>query len=148
MNNVVFSHKSDDWKTPSNIYNWFMNNGFIDCFRFRSDYDELSNDYFYQKLFINPPFSKMKVVCQWVNRQIYNGNFIVMLIPSRTDTSYFHSLLRNRPFIFLIEGRLRYNDSNVAPFPSCFLVINPVRSLGFYSYGNFDDFIYNLNSCY
>lgn len=41
--NVMFSKNTDDWKTPSDLYKCFMDNGWIDTFPFQSTYDELNN---------------------------------------------------------------------------------------------------------
>ena len=52
---------------------------------------------------------------------------VVMLIPARTDTSYFHDyILRNAEIRFL-RGRLHFTDENGedrgrAPFPSMVVV--------------------------
>ena len=48
---------------------------------------------------------------------------VVMLIPARTDTSYFHDYIYNKAEIRFIRGRLHYNDSKQgAPFPSMVVV--------------------------
>ena len=121
MNNKLdgcYSHKTDDWKTPSNLYNYFVENGYIDCFKYRSKENELLNHYSNEKLFINPPYSKMAEILKWLIEQIQN-NKVVLLIPARTDTKYFHELLLFNPKIYFIKGRLHFNDSKrVAPFPS------------------------------
>ena len=54
-----FSSASDDWRTPSKIFAEFMRAGFVDCFKFQSKEDELQNNYFNKKLFVNPPYSKL-----------------------------------------------------------------------------------------
>lgn len=41
----VFSHASDNWRTPSTIYDAFMNKGFVDCFPFMSTEDEFKKSY-------------------------------------------------------------------------------------------------------
>lgn len=115
---------SDDWKTPSAIYQEFMNHGWIDCFKYQSDKNELFNNYYDKKLFINPPFSKMKEISSWIICQITNNNRVALLIPARTDTNYFHELLKFRPFIIFIKGRLKYNDTGTAPFPTLLLVFD------------------------
>lgn len=141
MDQVLFSSKSDDWKTPSIIYNEFMNNDFIDCFQFQSKENEFLNNYYHKKLYINPPFSKLKYVADWVIKQIPYNKVIVLLIPSRTDTRYFHKLLRYNPDIIFIFGRLHFNDLNCAPFPSLFMVFYPGKSTRFYDNATIDEFL-------
>jgi len=46
-----------------------------------------------------------------------------MLIPARTDTTYFHDYIYNKSEIRFIRGRLKFGDSkNSAPFPSMVVV--------------------------
>ena len=40
-----------------------------------------------------------------------NGTTIVMLIPSRTDTRYFHEYIYNKAEIEFIKGRLHFSNS-------------------------------------
>lgn len=119
-------HNTDDWKTPSNIYKAFIDKGFVDCFPYQSNVNQLATNYFYSKLFINPPYSKMNEVYKWILDQIHQNNKVALLIPARTDTQYFFNLVagENCDIVF-IRGRLKFNDSNkVAPFPSILLLFN------------------------
>ena len=46
-----------------------------------------------------------------------------MLLPSRTDTRYFHEYIQHRAEIRFIKGRLKFSDSkNGAPFPSMLVI--------------------------
>ncbi len=48
-----------------------------------------------------------------------NGAIVVLLIPARTDTRYFHDYIYKKCEIRFIKGRLKFGDSkNSAPFPS------------------------------
>lgn len=49
---------------------------------------------------------------------------VVMLIPARTDTSYFHDYIyKKAKEIRFIRGRLKFGDSkNAAPFPSMVVI--------------------------
>lgn len=87
-----YSHKTDDWRTPLDIYNAFMQNGYIDCFPFQSDYDEFQKDYYECILFINPPYLKLDRVIDFVLNMAKHDNLIALLIPVRTDTKYFKRL--------------------------------------------------------
>jgi len=129
--NACLSHKTDDWKTPTDIYEAFMKNNFVDCFKYQSNENELENDYENQKLFINPPFSKLNIITDWLIRQL-NRNQIALLIPARTDTKYFQKLIKYNPIIYFIEGRLHYNDSKSAPFPTILLIFDKYRVFPLY----------------
>lgn len=119
-----FSHKTDDWRTPSDIYSKFMNDGFIDPCPFQAEFDGLKVDYFKKKLFINPPYSNLRTWCDYAIKQHRNGCYVVLLIPARTDTIAFHNLLENGARVEFIKGRLHFNDSKCgAPFPSIFVIL-------------------------
>ena len=46
-----------------------------------------------------------------------------MLIPSRTDTKWFHDFIYNKAEIRFLKGRLKFGDSkNSAPFPSMVVI--------------------------
>ena len=49
---------------------------------------------------------------------------VVMLIPARTDTRYFHEFIYHRADeIRFVKGRLKFNDGKTgAPFPSMVVV--------------------------
>ena len=56
-----------------------------------------------------------------------NGQVVVMLLPSRTDTSYFHDYIYGHAEIRFVRGRLRFTDENgnkkdAAPFPSMIVI--------------------------
>lgn len=55
------------------------------------------------------------------------GIVVVMLIPSRTDTSYFHEYIYGKAEIRFIRGRLKFTDEDgtagdPAPFPSMVVI--------------------------
>lgn len=123
--NVMYSRNTDNWKTPTKIYKYFTEKlNCIDCFKYESKENQFRINYHNQKLFVNPPFSKMKEVVNWLIAQYHNRNTIYLLIPARTDTKYFHELLYLKPIIQFIKGRLHYNDSKSAPFPTILMILD------------------------
>ena len=119
----MFSKKSDDWSTPRDIYEKFINDGYIDPCPLHSEEDNLNIDFGNVKLFINPPYSDIK---NWVEFAIRHHkkykNEIVFLVPSRTDTKWFHRLLDYGVELEFIKGRLKFGGSdNPAPFPSVYI---------------------------
>lgn len=78
-----------------------------------------------ESVFCNPPYGRE--LPRWV-RKAYeesqkDNTLVVMLIPARTDTKYFHDYILNRSEIRYIEGRLKFGDSkNSAPFPSMIVI--------------------------
>lgn len=59
-----FLHNSDHWRTPTDIYNFFMKEGYIDPCPFHADFNGLERFYNNQKIFINPPYSQINL---WVD---------------------------------------------------------------------------------
>lgn len=63
------------------------------------------------------------------------GGFpIVLLIPARTDTSYFHDYIYGKAEVRFLRGRLCFEDEygvggDSAPFPSMIVVYNPEKHL-------------------
>lgn len=73
-----------------------------------------------ERVFCNPPYSEID---KWVKKaweETRNRNtIVVLLIPARTDTKYFHDYILHRSELRFIKGRLRFNGMTVnAPFPS------------------------------
>ncbi len=57
-----------------------------------------------------------------------------MLIPARTDTTYFHDYIYGKAEIRFIRGRLRFTDEEgkaypPAPFPSMVVIYNGKREV-------------------
>ena len=132
---VLFSRKSDEWSTPQNIfdklnakYNFTLdpasdgvNNK---CAKhYTPQTNGLAQSWSGENVFINPPYSK---TYDWVAKafhEVANGNTtVVMLLPARTDTRWFHEFCLDPILvksITFIKGRLKFgNQKNPAPFPS------------------------------
>lgn len=43
--NAVFLSNTDDWRTPREIYDYYMNNGYIDPCPFQCETDNLQKDW-------------------------------------------------------------------------------------------------------
>ena len=111
------SHKTDDWKTPTSLYKKFMDLNYYDPCPFQSKDNNLLIDW-KDKNFVNPPYSKLKI---WVNKcieQHKKQKEVIMLIPARTDTIAFKMLYDYGAHFVFITGRLQFNDTDTAPFPS------------------------------
>lgn len=79
-----------------------------------------------ETVFCNPPYGRE--IGAWVEKA-YNeakkpGTLVVMLIPARTDTKYFHDYIYRQHEIRFVRGRLKFGGSNnSAPFPSMVVVM-------------------------
>ena len=119
---------SDDYATPKDIYNYYVIDleYFDPCPLYDDTFD--LNDYVMSKVFLNPPYSN---ISEWIDWAIWNhknfGLHTVILIPSRTDTKYFHKLLNYGVDLEFIKGRLKFNGMKTgAPFPSVLVHIKGV----------------------
>lgn len=95
---------------------------------FTKDDDGLKQDWIGQNIYLNPPYGRIiskfidKAICEWT---LGNCKRIVMLLPSRTDTKWFHKLYEHPDVeIRFFKGRLRFNDANPAPMPSMLAILD------------------------
>lgn len=54
---------------------------------------------------------------------------IVMLIPARTDTKYFHDHIVNYAEVRFIKGRLKFSQKGSAPFPSMIVIFGKAPNI-------------------
>jgi len=126
FNKVMFKSANDNWKTPKDVYdklNQEFNFNFDPCpLNENPEFDGLAIGWG-SSTFVNPPYSKIKDWCKKAFEEWKKGKTIVMLIPSRTDTRYWHEYIMKATEIRFIKGRLKFGDSkNSAPFPSAVIV--------------------------
>lgn len=86
-------------------------------------------------VFCNPPYGRE--IGKWIKKAYQEArgggrNPIVLLIPARTDTSYFHDYIYGKAEIRFIRGRLRFTDESgnaAAParFPSMVVIYNGAK---------------------
>lgn len=127
---ACLSHESDEWATPSLLYEAFKRNGYIDPCPLGCQIDALQTTYENKHLFVNPPFSKLNDFALWIIEQAKRGCDIYLLMPTRTDTRYFKALFDyGIDEIIFMHKRLRYNDYKTAPFNSFVLHINRKKTM-------------------
>ena len=78
----------------------------------------------------NPPYGR--AIGQWVRKafvEAANGSTVVMLLPARTDTKWFHEYIYGRAEIRFVRGRIKFGGSkNAAPFPSMIVIFSMKKS--------------------
>ncbi|WAX17931.1 hypothetical protein PM708P4_00024 [Parabacteroides phage PM708P4] len=135
---LMFSSKTDLWYTPIDFYEG-LNSEFnftldpcsthenAKCAKhFTEDDNGLSQNWGGEVVFCNPPYGR--VLKDWVKKASDEAKkpntTVVMLIPARTDTTYFHDYIYNKAKeVRFIRGRLKFGGSkNAAPFPSMVVV--------------------------
>lgn len=134
---VMFSSKTDLWYTPQGFYdelNKEFNFTLDPCANhenhktdkyFTKEDDGLKQDWSDNVVFCNPPYGR--VLKDWIKKASdeakKDNTTVVMLIPARTDTKYFHEYIYHKAEIRFIKGRLKFGGSkNAAPFPSMVVV--------------------------
>lgn len=134
-NNVMFSSKTDVWATPQRFFDELDRefNFELDvcatpenakCRRFYTkEQDGLAQPWM-GRVWCNPPYGRE--IGKWVQKAFETaarGGLVVMLLPARTDTRWFHDYIYGKAEVRFIRGRLKFGDSkNSAPFPSMVVI--------------------------
>jgi site-specific DNA-methyltransferase (adenine-specific) len=149
---LVFSHQSDEYITPKWLFDKLN-----ECYHFTLDPcaniinhqcdkyytmedDGLSKSWVNENVFINPPYSNIKAWIKKAHDESYisRKNYYVLLVPSRTDTRWFHDYVLDCAIeVNFIRGRLKFDNPmfpswradgshkvSPAPFPSMVIVYN------------------------
>lgn len=134
---VMFSSKNEMWETPQNFFDELNAE-----FHFTIDVCATSENAKCEKyytpehdglkqpwngiIWCNPPYGRQ--IERWVKRGFLSsaeGNTVVMLLPARTDTKWFHKYIytNKNAEIRFVKGRLKFSgNKNSAPFPSMIVV--------------------------
>src|ERR1041384_303532 len=149
--NVHYSSKSNEWETPIDLFNRLNDEFHFNLDAAATHDNHLCDNYFtiendalkqdwtqYKSIFVNPPYSRLigKFVEKAYNESKKNC-IIVMLIPARTCTKFFHNYIMKSKEIRFIKGRCKFvnrsfprwrADGNFkvtpAPFPSMIVVFD------------------------
>jgi hypothetical protein len=125
--NVHFMSIKMDWQTPDAVYQKLHA-------EFNFDFDPCPPNPQFNGLaiewgasnFVNPPYGRE--LPKWIEKgfkEHQKGKTVVFLIPSRTDTKWWHRYCMKASEIRFIEGRLKFKGAlNSAPFPSAVVVFN------------------------
>jgi site-specific DNA-methyltransferase (adenine-specific) len=86
--------------------------------------DGLAQPWYGLTCWCNPPYGRE--ISKWVKKAAESGATVVMLLPARTDTRWFHDYVYRKAEIRFIRGRLKFGGArNAAPFPSMIVVFRP-----------------------
>ena len=139
----LFTSTRPDWETPADVFT-ALNREFgpfsldpcatpktAKCARFYQGIEGLMLPWF-GRVFVNPPYGRD--IGKWIQRcwgvvQEGDAEIVVALIPSRTDTHWWHEWVMRANEIRFLRGRLKFSHpdykdapSHSAPFPSCVVV--------------------------
>ena len=143
MNEALLSSKKLDWCTPADFFaeldrefHFNLDPAATDksakCAKYFTPADDgLKMDWGGSCVFCNPPYGRQ--IGDWVRKGYEEsqkpGTVVVMLIPARTDTAYFHDYILHGKAdeIRFLRGRLKFTDEDgnakdAAPFPSAVIV--------------------------
>lgn len=136
----LMTSKVQDWRTPKDFFG-ILN----ERFKFTRDFaatkrnallpkywtekdDALAQDWSKERGYLNPPYKGLKA---WTEKALEtdwkSGKGVVMLVPSRTDTLWFHAVAEHAAVV-LIKRRLKFAvpgqpKAGSAPFPSCLIIL-------------------------
>lgn len=143
VSEVLFSSKTDEWATPQDFFdklNTEFNFTLDPCADdnnhkckkyFTKKEDGLLQDWGGETVFCNPPYGRE--IYKWVEKCYNEGRkestVVVLLIPARTDTKYFHDFIIHRTEIRFVKSRLKFGSGkNSAPFPSMVVVFRGAKA--------------------
>ena len=129
---LMFSSKTDLWETPQDLFDKYDA-----IYRFETDVCALPENAKCKRFFTpemdglkqewtgvcwcNPPYGRQ--IGKWVEKAFKSSATVVMLLPARTDTKWFHDWVLPYGKIEFLRGRLKFGGcDNSAPFPSMIVV--------------------------
>lgn len=141
INKGLFTSNTDLWATPQKFFDELNiefnfnldvcaddSNHKVDKY-FTKETDGLKQDWHPYICWMNPPYGRE--IKHWVKKayeESLKGAVVVCLLPSRTDTSWWHDYVMKSDDIRFIRGRLKFGNSiNSAPFPSAVVIFNATR---------------------
>jgi phage N-6-adenine-methyltransferase len=136
ISKVLYSSASQEYRTPKHLYDKLNEEFHFKLNSATTEDNPLGTKYYYtindnalsqpwdkDATYCNPPYG-IKAV-EWIKKawddsRKYNVT-IVMLLPSRTGTRWFHEYIYNKPNVEIrfLKGRMRFEGTkNGAPFDS------------------------------
>jgi phage N-6-adenine-methyltransferase len=136
---TLFSSNDMTWETPQHFFSKLdAEFGFnldpcaspstAKCNKYYTEEDDgLAQDWGGHTVFCNPPYGRS--IKKWIQKAYYESlkpnTKVVLLIPSRTDTIYWHDYVMRAKEIRFVRGRLKFGTSkNSAPFPSAVVIFD------------------------
>ena len=134
MNNkLMFSSATDERSTPQHFFDKLNEEFSFTLDPCANDTNHKCKKYFTKTengllqnwddeiVFCNPPYGRE--IGKWVKKAAESKATVVMLLPARTDTKWFHDYIYEKAEIRFIKGRLKFGEAqNSAPFPSMVVI--------------------------
>lgn len=131
-----FSSKTDLWETPQSFFDELDKEFHFDldacalsnnakCKKYITpEQDGLSVPWNGQTIWCNPPYGRS--IGKWVKKAYetsLQNKTVVMLLPARTDTQWFHDYIYFNSEVRFVKGGLKFGHSlSNAPFPSMIVI--------------------------
>lgn len=152
-NKALFSKGYQEYVTPKWLFKQLDDEFHLELDPCTTKDNPLNTTYFFTKeengltknwsdyhanVYVNPPYHSRNII-NWIKKADYEsslGPTVVMLLPARTDTRWFHEYLYKRPRVEIrfLRGRLKFDGyektqaRNTAPFPSMLTIFYPPDS--------------------
>lgn len=129
---ALLTSNTDEWETPQDLFDELNKEFYFTldvcaneqnhkCARYYDKNDDGLKQQWSGVVWCNPPYGRD--VGKWVEKCANYDGVAVMLLPSRTDTKWFHEYIYKKAELRFIKGRLRFGRAkNPAPFPSMVVV--------------------------
>ena len=129
--------QSDEWATPRDRFEeWNAEFGpfTLDaaatadnalCRRFYTAEDDALTKPWRGRVWCNPPYSRVGEFVAKASEEVEAGraDIVGLLVPSRTDTRWWHDYVEGKAEVRFLRGRLKFSGSNnSAPFPSALVI--------------------------
>ena len=134
---TLFSSASSEWETPQWLFDSLDSEFHFTLDAAASDQNHKCEKYYTvsdnalkrpwgRSTFVNPPFGRG--VDKWVEKAAAEcrggGSTVVMLLPARTDTQWFHRWIYHRHEVRFMNGRIKFGGSKInAPFPTMIVIM-------------------------
>ena len=140
ISEALYSSQPDMWETPPDLFDEQVNEFHFNldvcatpenakCKRYYTPKQDGLSQPWDGICWCNHPYGRD--IGQWVRRALFasvGGATVVMLLPARTDTKWFHDYIYKRAEIRFVKGRLKFgNSKNSAPFPSMIVVFRGLK---------------------
>ena len=135
---VLFSSKTGEWETPQDFFDALNEEFHFDldaaatyenkkCSKYLTDAFAVFWGDHGGSVWCNPPYGRG--LGRWFEkaREASRWATVVMLVPARTDTKWFHEhVWKVASEVRFIKGRLKFSGQpNSAPFPSMLVIYRP-----------------------
>jgi site-specific DNA-methyltransferase (adenine-specific) len=139
-----FVSSKQDWPTPSSLYEPLDKEFKFTLDAAASKSNTKTKRYFSEKedglaqswgvstVWVNPPYGDAKrPISSWVLKgyeESLSGATVVLLIPARTNTNWFHDIVLAKGEVRFIRGRPKFGDSpHGLPQPLCLVIFRAKR---------------------